>query len=197
MPGLGSGGGSYDLGYTPGSTAQGRSRFSPGQVGEGLGSSFDPNELMKQAWAYGQQGKEEDMDRQLRMDQAMRTRNASGQTFDNTQQAMPLRDMMQAKLVLEGLPQIRHGNVGQATEAFRHMPAASAMTGLQLPQSGFQTYAQLAGSSPPADPTAGAQAQNLQAQTAGLQQLGQQSNMARMYPGMFQGQYGSGAGQGR
>jgi hypothetical protein len=159
-------GGSYELGYTPGRTAVGRSRFSPGQVGGGLeGGGFNLGELMKEAWWRSQQAKEEDMHRQLRMDQAMRTRAASGQRSGYQGQDMPLRDLMQTKGVLD---QMRTGPQYGTNQQFFNMPAAASLTGMQLPRSGFDTYAMLAGSAPSADPEGVARARAIQSQTQGL-----------------------------
>jgi hypothetical protein len=56
------------------------------------------------------------------------------------------RDMLTTKTDLDSLlgPWGRGYNYG-INPAFKNMPAASAMTGLSLPPSGFETYANLAG----------------------------------------------------
>lgn len=168
--GYGGGGGSYDLGHAPNNAAVSKSRFSPGQVGAGLAGDggFNINSLLDKAWWMKQQASEEDMDRQLRMDQAMRMRGASGQQPSQVQQQMPMRDMMQAKGVLDQMTPFN--TAGGTNTGFRNMPAAASLTGNQLPQSGFNTYAMLAGAAPPVDPQAQAQARSLNAFTEGLKQ---------------------------
>lgn len=67
---------------------------------------------------------------------------------------MPLRDMMQTKEILDRLAPF---NIGGGTNLeFRQMPAAAAMTGMNLPESGFDVYTRLAGAGRGAGQQAGA-----------------------------------------
>ncbi|MCP4900204.1 MAG: hypothetical protein GY906_24800 [bacterium] len=98
------------------------------------------------------------------------------------------RDMMQQKSDLDAMTPF---NIAGGTNTqWRNMPAASAMTGLNLPGSGWETYAALAGAAPGADPLRQQQASALQ-QAQGFQGGGLDPQQAQqMYPGMWQRMYG-------
>lgn len=163
--------GSYDLGYTPGSTAVGKSKFSPSAIGEGLlgGRGLDIGGLLNKAAELKRQQAEDEMERNLRYDQAMRLRDASGRHSRTQNAPMPLRDMMQTKSVLDAMTPFN--TAGGTNTEFRNMPAAASLTGMQLPQSGWDVYTRLAAAGPAPDVQGQAQAQSLQAQTQGLGQL--------------------------
>jgi hypothetical protein len=59
-------------------------------------------------------------------------------------QPMPIRDMFQVNEILNRIPRIPTGGI-TGTESWRNLPAAAAMTGVRLPESGFDVYAKLAG----------------------------------------------------
>jgi hypothetical protein len=174
--GIGYGGtrGSFNLGYTPSNAAVGESRFSPGTVGQGLfgDGGLDIQGLMDRAWQMQQQAAEEDMQRKLRMDQAMRTRDKSGVRQPVQAEQLPMRDLMQNKAILDRLREMtisRSGNPMVGQQALQMFPAAAAMGGMNLPQGSWDLYKQAAGI--PADPEGPARAESIKAQTAGLQQL--------------------------
>lgn len=148
---------------SPGGGLQG-SMQGPGPqsyIGEQL-SAFDPYQDLKDFYAWKQ---DQDLRMANKQDFQQNALSAAAPSPGaESQQAMPLRDMMQTKLVLDQMTPFN--TAGGTNTQFRNMPAASAMTGLNLPRSGWETYAMLAGAAPPADPSQQARANAMQQSSA-------------------------------
>ena len=79
------------------------------------------------------------------------SRIASGPTRSMSQPRDPsmmiggsgMNKMMQAKQTLDFMPRISTGGIG-GTESWRNIPAAAAMTGINLPRSGMDVYSDIA-----------------------------------------------------
>ena len=169
--------GTYDLSYSPGRAAVGRTTFDPGAVAEGIGG-LDLLDLLSLAKGPNKRVDPNPWGGQpVATRRPMRTEATGGARIGGPFQLMDK---------LQGMRQDFYGQRIGSNPRFAEMIPAFTASGVDLfggKPTGWEMYAMLAGT-PPADVEGPARASNLQAQTRALEQLGPRQTMGTRLSGM-------------
>jgi len=168
--------GTYDLSYTPGRAAVGRTTYDPGIVAGGIGG-LDILDLL-------------DLIPQRQPEKRERTPSVMTRrpmTRDVSPGGAQIGGPFQLQDALQGMRQDFYGQRIGSNPRFAEMLPAFAASGIDLMQgrpTGWQQYAQLAAAAPPADVEGPARAQNIQAQMRALEQMGPRQSTGTVLRGM-------------